>query len=69
MIMFPSVHLSFHLLLFLLSIDTTKSTLHSIVIEVKGDCQILAQQIARTYGYQYVRQVGFNYIPHGLIDE
>ena len=57
--MFSSVYLSV-IFVIVLSIDTTKSTLHSIVIEVKGDCQKFAQPIAQEHGYRYVRQVGFD---------
>ena len=29
------------------------------MIQVKGDCQALGDQIAHEHGYRYVRQVGF----------
>jgi hypothetical protein len=60
--MFPSI--DFSIILFLLLILTTKSisdSLKSIVIQVKGDCQILGDKIAQENGYRYVRQVWFFY--------
>ncbi len=56
--MFPSI--DFSIILFLLLILTTKSisdSLKSIVIQVKGDCQILGDKIAQEHGYRYIRQV------------
>ncbi len=60
--MFPSI--IFSTILFSLLIKTTKLTSissKSIVIQVKGDCKILADKIAQEYGYRYVRQVCFYY--------
>jgi hypothetical protein len=61
--MSPSI--SFPIIIFFLLIQTTKSTsnsLKSIVIQIKGDCKILGDQIAQEHGYRYVRQVCFCFI-------
>ncbi|CAF1326941.1 unnamed protein product [Adineta steineri] len=56
--MFPSI--IFPIILYFLLIPIIKSStnsLTSIVIQVNGDCNILAVRIAREHGYRYVRQI------------
>jgi hypothetical protein len=58
--MFPSI--IFSIIVFFLLIETTKLTSissKSIVIQVKGDCKTLGDQIAQEHGYRYVRSVCF----------
>ncbi|CAF3855729.1 unnamed protein product [Adineta steineri] len=56
--MLPSI--IFATILYFLLISITKSntnSLTSIVIQVNGDCKILADIIAQEHGYRYVRQI------------
>ncbi|CAF0988171.1 unnamed protein product [Rotaria sordida] len=57
--MYP-LEIFFLISLFLLLIETTKSTSNSpktIVIQIKGDCKNLGDKIAQEHGYRYVRQI------------
>ncbi len=48
------------IILFFILIQTTDTnSLKTIVFQIKGDCQILADKIAHEHGYRYVRQVCF----------
>lgn len=38
---------------------TSTLSLQSIVVQVKGDCKQLGNDIAQEHGYRYVRQVEF----------